>query len=49
MAIVVGGVMEGVGIALIASSAARGGMAAAPVPWMAADPDRVVFGIAGRF
>jgi hypothetical protein len=48
-ALVVGGVLEGVGIALLASSASPSGMALAPTPWMIADKDAVVFGLAGRF
>ena len=47
--LIVGGAMEGVGIALLASSASRGGLAKAPVPWLVADGGGVVLGVAGRF
>ncbi len=48
-AIVVGGIMEGVGIALIASGGAKDGLARAPMPWLVADNQRVVLGLSGRF
>ncbi len=47
--LVVGGAMEGVGAALLASTAGRGGVASAPLPWAVADADRVLLGLSGRF
>ena len=47
--LVVGGALEGVGIALLASGASRNGRATAPVPWLVADRDGLILGVAGRF